>query len=338
MACSAPDWTISRLASASRNWLGQIRARVRQLGISLRSRAMASTGWSLFSRVAASGEVTTRTLATTTTVMSEPTSAPAAVHTGPSSSHAAAPDATAPMASIAVSLPRASSPRMAPLSGIWAVTCRPPVVRSSACASGPLVAGALRPHHVQLHRLAGQLLKLGAEPVGLGIAVAARHARPGGVDLDPDVVQVPEDRDRGYPGRPSYPPAYHVVDLLDAQLLDGQDLRSGGDPGLLRPGQLEVVGQQPVRHAPPARLIRRRIGPGRRVGELQVHMRIQVDPQRQRRLAWIMPRDHAAGDGVLLPGLGHPGPDLLLERAVVSHAMSLAAMPPRAPIAWLSGD
>jgi hypothetical protein len=51
-----------------------------------------------------------------------------------------------------------------------------------------------------------------------------------------------------------------------------------------------------------------------------------------------MPGNHAAGDGVFLPGLFHPGPDLLLERAVVSHAMSFAAMPPRALIAWLSGD
>jgi len=29
---------------------------------------------------------------------------------------------------------------------------------------------------------------------------------------------------------------------------------------------------------------------------------------------------------------------VLLERAVVSHALSLAAMLPRALIAWLSGD
>jgi hypothetical protein len=51
-----------------------------------------------------------------------------------------------------------------------------------------------------------------------------------------------------------------------------------------------------------------------------------------------MPGDHAAGDGVLFPGLFHPGPKLLLERAVVSHAMSLAATRPRALVAWLSGD
>ena len=48
--------------------------------------------------------------------------------------------------------------------------------------------------------------------------------------------------------------------------------------------------------------------------------------------------DRPAGDGVLLPGLFHPGPDLLFERAAVSHAVSLAATLPRALIAWLSGD
>jgi hypothetical protein len=38
------------------------------------------------------------------------------------------------------------------------------------------------------------------------------------------------------------------------------------------------------------------------------------------------------------PRLFHPSPDLLLERAVASHVMSLAATLPRAVIAWLSGD
>jgi hypothetical protein len=41
---------------------------------------------------------------------------------------------------------------------------------------------------VQLDGLAGQLLQLGAEPVGLRIAMAACHARPGGVDINADVV------------------------------------------------------------------------------------------------------------------------------------------------------
>jgi len=131
---------------------------------------------------------------------------------------------------------------------------------------------------------------------------------------------------------------YHVIDLVDVQL-DRQDLRAGGGPGLLGPGHLDVVREQPVRHVPPARLIGCRICPGRLVGQLQVHVRIQVHPQHHQRLARVTPGDdHPAGDGVLLPGLGHPGPDLLLERAVVSHAMSLTATLPRALIAWLSGD
>jgi hypothetical protein len=169
--------------------------------------------------------------------------------------------------------------------------------------------------------------------------MAVHHARPGSLDINPDVVQVPADRHRGYPGRPSYPPAHHLTDLLDTQRLDRQDLRTGGGPGLPGPGHLDVVRQQPVHHVPPARLIGRRICPGRLAGQLQVHMGIQVHPQRHRRLARITPGDnHPAGDGVLLPGLFYPGPDLLLERAVVSHAMSLAATLPRALIAWLSGD
>ena len=102
--------------------------------------------------------------------------------------------------------------------------------------------------------------------------MAVHHARPGSLDINPDVVQVPADRHRGYPGRPSYPPAHHLTDLLDTQRLDRQDLRTGGDPGLPGPGHLDVVRQQPVHHVPPARLIRRRICPGRLVGQLQVHM------------------------------------------------------------------
>ena len=181
--------------------------------------------------------------------------------------------------------------------------------------------------------------QLSAEPVGLRTAMAVHHAWPGGLDINLDPVQVPADRHRGYSGRPSYPPAHHLNDLLDAQRLDRHDLRAGGDRRLLDPGHLDMVGQQPVRHVPPARLIRRRICPGRPVGQLQVHMRIQVHPQHYRRLARITPGDdHAAGDGVLLPGLGHPGPDLLLERADLSHAKSLAAILSRALITWLSGN
>ncbi len=95
----------------------------------------------------------------------------------------------------------------------------------------------------------------------------------------------------------------------------------------------------PVRHVPLAWLISCGIGPDHLVGEGQVHVGIQVHPQRHRRLARVTPGDdHPAGGGVVFPGLGHPGPDLLLERAVVSHAMSSAAMLPRAPIAWLGRD
>jgi hypothetical protein len=54
--------------------------------------------------------------------------------------------------------------------------------------------------------------------------MAQHHARPGGMNINPDLVQVPADRHRGDPGRLSYPPAYQLTDLLDAQLLDGQDL------------------------------------------------------------------------------------------------------------------
>ena len=159
------------------------------------------------------------------------------------------------------------------------------------------------------------------------------------MDINLDVVQVPADRHIAYPGRPWNPPVYRVGDLVDQQVLDRLELRAGGDPGLLDPGQLYVVAQQPVRHVPLALLISGHISPGRLVGQLQVHVRIQVHPQRHGRLARITPGDdHPAGGGVVLPGLGHPGPDLLLERAVVSRAMSLAAMLVRALIAWLSGD
>jgi hypothetical protein len=37
--------------------------------------------------------------------------------------------------------------------------------------------------------------------------------------------------------------------------LDREDLRPCGDPGLPGPGQLDVVGKQPVRHVPLALLI-----------------------------------------------------------------------------------
>src|SRR6185312_5410239 len=184
-------------------------------------------------------------------------------------------------------------------------------------------------HHVQLHRFAGQLLQFGAEPVILRTAMAERHAWPVSLDLNPDMIQAGPDRDRGYPGRPWYPPVYRLSDLVDAQVLGRHDLRPGGDPGLPGPGHLDMGGQQPISHVPLALFISRSVGTGHLAGQLQVHVRIEEYPQRHRLRARITPGDdHPAGGGVILPGLGHPGADLLLERAVVSHAMSFAAMLP----------
>src|ERR1700722_10042089 len=193
----------------------------------------------------------------------------------------------------------------------------------------------LRENHGQVHRFAGQLLQLGAEPVHPRTAMAKHHARPGSLDINPDGPLVPADPYLGYPGRPRDRLVYRVSDLVDVQILNRHDLRPGGDLGLPDPGQLEVVGQQPVRHLPLDLVTSRGEGAGCLVGQLQVHVRIQVHPQRHSRLARATPSDdHPAGGGVLLPGLGHPGPDLLLERTVVSHAMSLAAMLPPALIPW----
>jgi len=52
-----------------------------------------------------------------------------------------------------------------------------------------------------------------------------------------------------------------------------------------------VAGQQPVRHVPLARLISRGLGPGFLLGQRQVHVGIQVHPQRHRRLARVTPGD-----------------------------------------------
>ena len=54
------------------------------------------------------------------------------------------------------------------------------------------------------------------EPVDLRVAMAVHHARPGGADRNPDVVQVVADPHRGYPGRPSDPLADQLTDVLDA--------------------------------------------------------------------------------------------------------------------------
>src|SRR6266536_1312471 len=48
--------------------------------------------------------------------------------------------------------------------------------------------GALDLKDVELHLLAGELLQLAADPVGLGALAADDDARPGGVDVDPDPV------------------------------------------------------------------------------------------------------------------------------------------------------
>jgi ABC-2 type transport system ATP-binding protein len=191
----------------------------------------------------------------------------------------------------------------------------------------------------QVHRLAGQLLQLGAEPVGLRAAVAEQDARPFGLNADPDDVHVPADRYSLHPGRGADPPAHQIADLLDAQRLDRHQIRTGGHPGVVGPAQVEVLGQQPVGHVPLGRLTGRLVRPGGFLGQLDVHVRVQEHPQRHRRLARMGPGDdRPAGHRVLLPGRGHPRPDLLLERAVVSHAMSLTATLSRAPVAWLNGD
>src|SRR5437764_702029 len=151
--------------------------------------------------------------------------------------------------------------------------------------------------------------------------MAERYAGPGSLDINPDVVQVPADPYRGYPGRQWYPSVYRLRDLFDAQILNRHELRTGCNLGLPDPGQLDVVGQQPVRHLALGKLVSRSEGAGRLAGQLQVYMRIQVHPQRHSRAARATPvDDHPAGGGVVLPGLGHPGPDLLLECAITSHA------------------
>src|ERR1700761_2256405 len=91
-------------------------------------------------------------------------------------------------------------------------------------------AGVLQ--YVQLDRFAGQLLQFGPEPVDLRTAMAVHHAWMVSLDSNLDVVQVPADRERAYPGRPSDPPVYRVSDLVDALVLDREDLRADGDPGL----------------------------------------------------------------------------------------------------------
>ena len=64
------------------------------------------------------------------------------------------------------------------------------------CVSPSLLRVRAVLQHVQQDRFAGQLLQLVAEPVHFRTAMAERQARPGGADINPDVVQVPADSDR----------------------------------------------------------------------------------------------------------------------------------------------
>ena len=60
--------------------------------------------------------------------------------------------------------------------------------------------GVLDLEDVQLHLLAGELLQLAADAVGLGAAAADDDARPGGVDVDADAVTGALDLDLGDAG------------------------------------------------------------------------------------------------------------------------------------------
>ena len=60
--------------------------------------------------------------------------------------------------------------------------------------------GVLHLEDVQLHLLAGELLQLAADAVGLGAAAADDDARTGGVDVDADPVTGALDLDLGDAG------------------------------------------------------------------------------------------------------------------------------------------
>jgi hypothetical protein len=60
--------------------------------------------------------------------------------------------------------------------------------------------GVLHLEDVQLHLLAGELLQLAADAVGLRAAAADDDARPGGVDVDADAVAGALDLDLGDAG------------------------------------------------------------------------------------------------------------------------------------------
>ena len=74
---------------------------------------------------------------------------------------------------------------------------------------------------VELHLLAGELLQLTADPVGLRAAAADDDARPGGVDVDPDPVAGALDLDLGDAGA-LHALAHHAPDrhvFLDVVLV-----------------------------------------------------------------------------------------------------------------------
>ncbi len=96
--------------------------------------------------------------------------------------------------------------------------------------------GVLHLEDVELHLLAGQLLQLTADAVGLGAAPADDDARPGGVDVDPHPVSGALDVDAGDPG-PLHPLAHqptdrHVfLDVVGVELVgEPSGLPLGGDP------------------------------------------------------------------------------------------------------------
>ena len=72
--------------------------------------------------------------------------------------------------------------------------------------------GVLHLEDVQLHLLAGELLQLAADPVGLGALAADDDARPGGVDVDADPVPGALDVDLGDAGA-LQALGHHLADL-----------------------------------------------------------------------------------------------------------------------------
>ena len=95
---------------------------------------------------------------------------------------------------------------------------------------------------VQLHLLAGQLLQLGADAVGLGAAAADDDARAGRVDVHPDPVTGALDLDLGDSG---------AVHALGHQLADGDVLGH-----VLRVGLVGVPARAPVGGDPESEPVR----------------------------------------------------------------------------------